>query len=559
MFISDTFKIAGCFFKGEKRKYAFTFLAGVIAFELFYIYMMVTLNYWYNDFYNSIQELDNAGFYRQIKLFLLILIIVVFVFIAKLFLKLWLQLNWRIWMTDNYLTKWLDNNRFYLMKVTGYETDNPDQRISDDIGNFIDYFLTLTIGFFTEVVTLISFAGILYTLSGITSFHVFGYEVRIYGYLFWIALLYAFCSTFIMHSIGHPLSKLFFTQEKVEADFRYGLIRLRENSEAIAFYDATAFEYNNFKQLFKNIVNNTKQIIRKNIELNTFLNFQVNIANILPIIISTPRFFKNEIKFGGLVQIGSAFRQVHDSLSWVITAYTSISSLRAVVSRLKELKAAMEKMEQLKGSNYGLYHKKSLHQRVEITNLSIFLPNKQKLVDVKDTVFEEKKRYWLVGESGSGKTTLVRTLANLWPFADGIVSVPYSTMFISQKAYMPITSLARAISYPQDNDAYKGDISNILKEFNLEHLIARLDEVDDWARVLSGGEQQRIALIRAILKQPSCLVLDEAMSAMDKENRLLSYWLLDKHLANTTIILVSHNTDKEIQNYQTIELKKISN
>jgi putative ATP-binding cassette transporter len=539
-FLSGAWSITKDYFwNSEYRKYALSMVVALIVLELLFVYVNVLFNEWNVRFYNALQDLDKASFYTSVKEWFVLLAAILVVFISKFFMNLWLQLQWRIWMTDNYLNKWLGNKTFYGTKVIGSESDNPDQRIADDIRSFTNYTLSLTIGLLGTVVTFVSFIGILWGLSGELKFTLFEREIVIHGYLVWIALIYSVISTWLLHMIGRKLAILNFEQEKREATFRFSLMRIREYADSIAFYESHKYEGKNLRDKFYSIVENTKLIIRMMLSISIFRNIYANAANFFPVIVVAPRMFAQEIKFGQMMQTVNAFGRVQDSLSWIIDSYTLIADYRAVTARLTSFNESIVSWEHARNNNHVAF---KAGEAIAVKNLKVRLPDNSDLLAIKEMKFD--KDTLITGPSGSGKSTLMRVIAGIWPFAKGDVMLPKdkNVMFIAQKSYMPQGKFAEILSYPNFESMDKDMIVNLLKEVQLDRFVKRLNDVDEWARTLSGGEQQKVAFIRAILHQPDVLVLDEATSAMDEKSEELMYKLLKKHLSKTKIISIGHRS-----------------
>lgn len=532
--IGKSFKIAGeYFFKSRK---AIIMLAGVILFELAFVYMNVQLNKWNVGFYNAIQELDKAAFLNTLPEFFYLLFVLITIFMSKLFLNLWLTLQWRIWLTDNYLNKWLSNQSFYGSKILGYESDNPDQRIADDIQSFTSTFLSLTIGLLSAVVTFCSFIAILWNLGGSLEFDLFGKHWNISGYLVWLALLYSLSSTFIVHLIGKKLISLQFEKERREANFRFSMMRVREYAESIALYNSGMSEKSSILEKFFMVVENYKQIIYKLLSLALFRNFYANIGNIGPVIMMAPKLFSGQMKFGEMMQGVGAFREVLDSLSFIIDSYSSLANFMAVTARLEgfinsinEWEATVFKIDYSSGKQISF-------------DVKSYFPNGNLMFDSGNIVLNGDTL--IQGESGSGKSTLFRILANMWPFAEGVVTLPQDKqlLYIPQKSYINNGSLRQVLSYPSEPVEA---LDELLKEFGLEHLLPELDIEKDWSKILSGGEQQRVALIRAIIARPDIIFMDEATSALNSKLAQKVLKVLKEHLPQTQIILISH--DQEIK------------
>ncbi len=541
MFFKDIWKIARPFFTGEKKYYAIAMLCGIFALELGFIYLLVVLNYWYNDFYNALQDYNYPAFIFNIKKWLWLVGLLIVTFMSKFFLNLWLGLQWRIWMTHVYVQRWMDHNSFYGIKVLGDETDNPDQRISQDIDSFISSFLSLSIGLLSNIITIISFIGILWELSGELNFFIGDNHVTVHGYMVWIALLYTAISTYITHKIGNPLSSLLFHQERVEADFRYALVRLRENAESIAFFRAASFEVRKFYDMFIPIIQNMIAIIKRRMGLSTFMNFYSNFANILPVILVAPRYFRHEIKFGGVMQTATAFGKVQDAMSWVINAYVEIANFRAVTNRLTGFINAIESWEKACDIQHNLTIDLD-QEKIGWDDLEVRLPDGSLLFNSQHVRLKPGVSYIIEGASGIGKSTLLRTLAGIWPFATGTLSLPkyMHIAYVPQKAYMPLGDLYEVLQYPVLEHPEHELVVELLQAFCLEGLIPRLNEVQEWSRTLSGGEQQKISFIRLVLSKPNVIFLDEATNALDSDNAQNAYRQLRKYLPDAILVSVSH-------------------
>ena len=523
------------FWKSENWKYGILMIISLIGLELAYVYASVLFNQWNVDFYDSLQELNKDKFYVAVRKWFVLVGFILLVFVSKFFLNLWLQLQWRIWMTEKYINKWLAKKTFYGIKIIGKETDNPDQRIADDIKSFTNYTLSLTIGLLGAIVSFISFVGILWVLSGSLKINMLGHDINIYGYLVWLALIYNILSTWFLHVIAKRLAILNFEQEKREATFRFSLMRIREYADSIALYDSEKFEIKNLKGKFQSIIENTVSIIKKMLSISIFRNLYANAAGFFPVIVVAPKMFAGEIKFGGMMQTVGAFREVQDSLSWIINSYTAIADYRAVTARLTGFIESIDAWEKYNESKKIEF---TTGKNIALENLQVMLPNNQELYSL-DKSFSDSTL--ITGVSGIGKSTLMRTIAGIWPFAKGKIQMPNAKiMFVSQRSYMPQGTLLEAISYPQNTNIGRDEVIQFLKESKLEKLIDQLDIANEWTRILSGGEQQKVAFIRVLLAKPEVIFLDEATSAMDADNEKLMYNLLAEYLPNSQIISIGH-------------------
>lgn len=530
------------FFKSEQKYYALTLLAMVIGFELFSVYMAVLFNQWNNQFYTSLQELNIADFWAAIRKFCWLTSIFIITYIIQQFTNLWLKLEWRSWMTKKYIDNWTQTSAFYGGPILSREADNPDQRITQDVEGFIDYVMSLGVGFINAVTTLFSFTLVLWMLSGVETIHVFGYRIEIHGWLFWVALFYSLTATFIMHFIGRIMYSLFFRQESREADLRYSLIRMRIFAEPIAIYKANEFEKKGLFERVSKVIENYKLIIKKNIQIGAFRSFYGQISIVFPILVMSPKYFSGAIKLGELMQIGSAFEKVQGAFSWVVDSYLSIAILKAIVYRLNGFNESIAKWNEAQQQLKEVINNEEA-KTISIQNLELMLPDNQPLFKCAEVNFT-KGSYLITGPSGSGKSTLFRAISGVWPFVKGQINIPSNlkVMFLPQVSYMPIGSLQQALCYPNSRQEIPVKLITLLQSLSLNQLIERLEEVEEWSRVLSLGEQQKIAFIRTVLAEPDVVFLDEATSAMDEESEAACYEMLKTHLPKATIISIGHRS-----------------
>lgn len=425
---------------------------------------------------------------------------------------------------------------YYRLQLTG-ETDNPDQRIAEDLKLFVQYTLALSIGFMKAVVTLVSFVFILWQLSG--TFTIPLVEITIPGYMVFIALLYAAVGTYLTQKIGRPLIRQNFDQQRYEADFRYSLIRLRENCESIAFYRGEAPEGEVFKKRFTNVVDNFWQIMKRQKKLTWFTSGYAQIAIIFPIIIAAPRYFGGQMQLGGLLQTVNAFGKVQDALSFFIDNYTVFAEWRAVIARLEGFAHHMDEIESVRDAKTV-----RVGERVETEDLTVALPDGTVLADKINIKIDAGETVLVTGASGAGKSTLLRTLAGIWPYGTGTITRPdRAVLFLPQRPYLPLGTLRQALVYPNTSASITDrELTDILRECRLHELASRLDEFADWTQILSLGEQQRIAFARVLIARPQWLFLDEATAALDEDTENCLYTLVRDRLSHTAIISVGHRS-----------------
>ncbi len=529
-------------FKGywtsEEKWKAIGLFAIVIGLNFAMVWLLVQINTWYNEFYNALQEYEKESFWPLVGKFTGLAFIYIMIAVYAIYLRQLLQIRWRTWMTKNYLNSWMKNQTYYHLQSS---TDNPDQRISEDINSFVNITLQLIVGFLKQITTLVAFSFVLWELSGEFAFEIGGSEFVIYGYMFWFSVIYSGAGTFLVHKVGRKLIGLEFDQQKFEADFRFSMMRVRENSESIAFYRGEDSELESFTERFKNVIKNFRALMTKTKHLNFYVNGYSQLAVIVPLILAAPKYFSKEIQLGGLMQTVSAFGRVQDALSYFVDSYATIAGLAAVINRLAGFTEHMEEVQKVESKVA-----KENSDKLEIENLNIFLPTGRELLKNLSLEVENKKSVLVTGASGCGKSTLLRTLAGIWDFASGKIFLPENAnvMFLPQKPYLPLGTLRRALIYPAAEIDSPSDekLKSTLQIADLKNLTEKLDDVDDWSRILSVGEQQRLAFARVLLSEPNYIFLDEATSALDEPRELEMYDLLKKNLPNATIVSVGHRS-----------------
>ena len=532
------------------------FLAFIIAMEFFVVFLNVQFNEWRAGFYDSLQTLNEDAFTYAIKKFTVLALIFVGVAGYKAYCIQKMQMMWRTWMTTSTLEKYLNSGTYYGLHFLPKGTDNVDQRISDDIQSFIGMSLRLTLGLLAAVTTFFSFIYILWTLSGTIDFIVMNTHIVIGHYLVWLAVVYAVVGTWGTHKIGKPLSKLCYEQQLKEADFRYSLIRAKENGESIALNRGEQSENKRFISYFGEIITNFNMIIRKQKHLTWWSSFYGQLAVVFPYIVSAHRFFAKEITLGTLMQTASAFDSVQTSLSWIVDNYSSLADFRAVTQRLTGLDTAVKDWEALTEKKEFVTEDGSTFA---IKNLTITLPDNETIIDNQAFNFRKGRRYVVTGASGTGKSTLLRCLAGIWPYGSGTIVKPKDEkhIFVGQSTYIPLGKLVDVMIYPIDKLSLHQEqlFTTLLADLGLEEFVDKLGDADDWSKILSGGQKQKIAILRAILQEPDVLFLDESTSALDQEGEQKCYESILKYLPDATIISVGHRATIERYHYSKIILK----
>ena len=531
----------------EDWKAAWGLLVTIVAINLVIVAFNVWFNQWYAKFNNAMVAKNAPQFWHQLMLFSIAAFVFNTLAVYRVYLRQMLGFRWRQWLTTRYLRTWLGERAFYRIERDRL-ADNPDQRISDDLQSFATNTLDLSLGLLSTVVTLFSFITILWTISGPLTFHFGGSTWTVPGYMVWAAGIYALGGSFLIHKVGRPLVSINYQQQRVEADFRFGLIRVRENAEQIALYDGVRTEEGNAQHIFSRIRDNWWRIMQYTRRLNFATNFYGQAAIIFPFVVASPRYFAGAFAFGVLIQISDAFSTVSGSFSWFINNYSSLVEWRATVNRLREFGRVVQTTHLRESVSPATEHGGiNLHyvdsDTLETKALQLALPNGTPLAAIPDITVKPGARWLVRGPSGCGKSTLLRAFAGLWPFGDGAIDAPVGarTMFVPQQSYLPIGSLKAALAYPSTADTFSDEACrNALMASRLEGYVDRLEESAHWTRVLSPGEQQRLACARVLLHQPDFLFLDEATSALDTDNEAHVYGLLTDRLPNTAIVSVAH-------------------
>ena len=527
--------LAAPYFRSEEKWKACGLLLAIVALNLAAVYMLVLLNDWNRVFYDALQNKDAKVFWEQLARFTYLAFGFIIIAVYRFYLTQLLEVRWRAWMTADYLRRWLADHSFYKLELARFasapnntdgplpNTDNPDQRIQEDINLFTTYSVSLSMGLLNAVVTLVSFVGILWSLSGDFAFTLGGTRYNVPGFMVWMAVLYCAVGSVITHYIGRPQIKLNFEQQRYEADFRHHLVRVREYSESIALDKGETVERGQLDLRFAAVLKNYLALIKKQKNLVWFTNFFGQAAVVFPFIVAAPRFFSGAIQLGQLMQISSAFGRVQDSLSWLVDNYSNLAAWRATTDRLTSFDdnisaVAQQGRAQAATNLIADAVLPALAGNLLTANaLSLDLPGGSTLISGVSLQARPGDRVFFKGPSGSGKSTLFRAFAGIWPFSTGQTHLPDNAMFIPQRPYFPDGSLRDALAYPKPAIGYSDDaLRQALTDALLPALANRLDDRDAWSQKLSGGEQQRLAIARVLLKKPDWIFADEATSALDE-------------------------------------------
>ena len=542
-FFRRTWALTAPFWRSDQWRWAWGLLIAVVALTLGLVYVNVLVNDWFRQFYNALEQRDAGSFPNLILYFSVLAVVYIVAAVYRIYLTQMLEIRWRTWLTDRYVSRWLDNQAYYRLELQNRGTDNPDQRIADDLRLYTTGTLGLSLGLLSAVVTLLSFVAILWAIGGPLTFTLGGTEVTIPGYMVWVAVLYALVGSVLTHFVGRRLIGINYQQERYEADFRYSLVRLRENAEGVALYGGERPERAHLMGRFGNIQTNWWELMRYTKRLTFFTAGYSQVAIIFPLLVAAPRYFAGELTLGGLQQIGNAFARVETSLSWFINAYDSIANWKASVDRLLTFEDALVQIARDTTRADRIEVTPSATSALRAEGLDLALPTGAAVLSGAAFAIEPGERILVKGPSGSGKSTLFRALAGIWPFGRGRVERPAdaNVLFLPQRPYIPIGTLREAVSYPAASGAFPDDaVRSALGEVRLDAFGDRLDEADNWSMRLSGGEQQRLAVARALLHRPDWLFMDEATSALDEPTEQHLYTLLRERLPHAAIVNISH-------------------
>ena len=552
-FIADWWRLVIPYFKSEDWPWAIPLLIGAIALTFTGVGLEVMFNEWNRRFYDSIQNKNEAVFWHEIIFFSILAIFYILNFVARAVVSPYLRLRWRRWLTNHYLSHWLHGRGYYRIELQR-TVDNADQRIAEDLRQLGEYTMSLLLGILGSVATLVSFIFILWTLSGPLSLQFIGIDATIPGYMAWVALIYSFVGTFLANIVGRRLINLNFLRQRYEANFRYSLVRVRENAEGIALYNGEQRETDQLNLRFADVFRNGWQVLFTQAQLAFYQSGYAQLAIIFPYVVTAPRFFAGVITFGVMTQTASAFGQVQSALSFFIDNYTSLAELRAVMDRLKGLQHATDDKPEV-----TLDVVPQPRADVHAEALTLALPNGQALLKDAAIDLPKGKATLISGASGSGKSTLFRALAGIWPFGRGHVNIPAGArvLFLPQKPYIPIGTLREALKYPDENStATDAELVDALKAAQLGHLVPRLDEEAHWSNILSGGEQQRVAAARAMVFKPDWLFMDEATASLDEASEAAIYTALRQRLPTTTMVSIGHRPTLRQWHDRRLELQR---
>jgi putative ATP-binding cassette transporter len=518
-------------------------LALVVGLNLGSVFQTVLLSEWNRRFYDALQEKDYSTFLSLLGWFTVLAASYIVIVVFALYFAQMLQIRWRRWLTARYTRDWLTGRAYYLLQLAPSHVENPEQRIQDDINLVANLTLDLLTGILNAVTTLASFLVLLWSLSGTLRVPWAGMTLAIPGYMVWAAVLYAAAGSVATHLVGRRLIGINFDLQRADADFRFRMIRIRENAESVALYGGEADEQEQLKTSFDHIWRTWWRLMKAQRRLTFFTAGYGQAANIFPVLMAAPRFFSGAISLGGLTQTAFAFGQVQSALSWFVDAYPRIAQWTASVNRLIGFEDELARATRLPTAAGAIRVTPSPGSALVVEDLHLRLPDGQRLLDGVALRIDAGERVVVSGPSGSGKSTLFRALAGIWPYGTGTVTIPQGRriLFLPQRPYLPLATLRQVLSYPERTPGHADTaFQQALVDARLPHLTARLDEEVNWALALSGGEQQRIGFARVLLYRPDWLFLDEATSALDEDTERALYAVVHARLPGTTVVSVAH-------------------
>ncbi len=527
-------QFAGGYLSPRRSIKPLLFFLLIVAMTLVSVRISLVHSEWYNNMYTSLQEFNEPVFWDQMVLFCVIATSSVMTALLSYYLEQRFSINWIEWLNSQLVDKWMDNRAYYKTQYVSANLDNPDQRIQQDVQSYVRTSLSLSTGVIDAVTSMISYTILLWGLAG--PMMVFGTEIP--RMMVFLVFTYVIITTVIAFRLGRPLIMLNFVNERLNANYRYSLIRIKEYAESVAFYAGEKVESSQLYKQFGSVINNMWDIVYRTLKFSGFNLVVSQVSVVFPLLIQVGRYFEKQIKLGDLMQTLQVFGKLHSNLSFFRNSYDGFAGYKATLDRLTGFSYAIDMANRQSTSH--------LHEHetdVIFKDLSISNPFGKTLIENLNLTLPKGSTLLIQGNSGVGKTTLLRTVAGLWAYSEGDVYCPIHQLFLSQKPYLPQGSLLTALAYPNEEKVFNRDeMIEVLKQVSLGHLQDRLDQEQDWTRILSLGEQQRLAFARLLLHKPNVAFLDEATASMDEGLEDNMYRLLKERLPNTTVISVGHRS-----------------
>jgi putative ATP-binding cassette transporter len=544
------------YFRSEDRWPARGLLAAVVAAELGLVYVAVAIIQWNARFFNALEARNWAAFTDELIVFCFIALGAVVAGMSQYYFGQTLQIRWRRWLTENYVSRWMADGRHYRVRFVDDKIDNIHLRIASDVYLFIQRTHELGTGLLGSIVALASFAFILWGLSATTPLPLFGTDLAFPGWLVWLALLYAGIGTAVAHWIGWRLIPLNFNQQRYESDFRFAIVRAADHSEPVALMRGEPVERAELGRRFGNLVRNWTALVRRQTRLTGFIAGYSNVSTVFPTLIVAPAYLVGAIPLGNLVQAALAFQKVEGAFAFCISAYSKLAEWKAIMDRLAQFEAAMDKVEAQRARSQGIKVTPSRGRNLDMSGLDVRLPDNASIAHLPALSLAPGARMLLTGPSGSGKSSLFRALIGLWPEGEGQIEAPNDVLVMPQHPYFPLGTLRQAVTYPMlPNDVPDAPLRGAMEAVGLGHLVSRLDEDADWSVMLSGGERQRVAFARVLLRRPAVLMFDEPVSTLDDVAGRELYRMLTERLPDTIILSIDRRAVLREFHTQTIEMK----
>jgi putative ATP-binding cassette transporter len=560
-FLRRFWRLARGYYAGEERRTAWMLTAGVVGLTLVQIAIQVRFNLWNRDFFNALEARDRGAFFGQMGTFLLLTVASMVVAVFQLYVRQLLQLRWREWLVFRLQGRWLAGSRHYQMNFLPDSADNPDQRISENTRWATAMAVDMAVGLFQSAVMLISFVGILWTLSGPLQVAFGSNQFDIPGYMVFAALIYAVIGSTLTYFIGRPMVDINIRRNEAESDHRFALIRIRESSEGVALIRGEPDEERGLRRSFGHVVTVMKDLMRTERRLMWLTSAYGMIAGVFPILVASPRYFAGAITLGVLMQIGSAFGEVTRALNWFVDNFPRLADWRSHMERVVALEDSLDTADMLEASEARINVVEGPlpdgREVLSFHNLQIAQADGNVLVGEANAEIEAGEKVLIVGESGTGKSTLFRAISGVWPWGSGDIRVPPRNhmMFMPQRPYLPLGTLRGAIAYPAAPKKFPdASVIAALERCGLGHITGRLDEEARWDRMLSLGEQQRLAFARLLLHRPRWVFMDEATAALDEANQDAMMGLFGEELAGSALVSIGHRPGLDLFHDRTLNL-----